>query len=299
MSAEPYFSICIPVFNGEAFIAHAIESVLKQTFDSWSLTVIDNQSTDGTWDLLQRDYSTHPKIRLLRNDSNIGIRANLNRCLEAARGQWLGILPADDTYVLHALETIHAQTSADQALILWMHSHFVQGEGIVPNVCVVSSDQRRYRAASLAETLYLKGNLFGELSSFFVRCSAFQKVGLKFIDGSQSVDTRFWIRVLLANPECSAVYWPDSLAHVLQHHQSGSNINRRAGIAFIELFDEAGDLACLGWKRRILLIQAARILKCWCKFGRILPPGSKSAPKKALKKIRTALIQAPGSPSHQ
>ncbi len=289
---EPYFSICIPVFNGEAFIERAIESIIQQTFDSWLLTVIDNQSTDGTWDLLHRQFSSHPKIRLLQNEKNLGMRGNLNRCLEEACGQWLGILPADDNYALHALETIYNQTRSAPGLILWTHSHFVHGEGIVPNLCLVYPHVRRFRAGDLAETLYLKGNLFGELSSYFVRCRAYRKEGIQFFDGTtQSVDTRFWIRVLLANRECFAIYWPDALAHVLQHLESESNVNKRTGLAYSDLFEACGDLASLGWKRRILLRQTARLLKCWFKFGRKLPRNSAAAPIEASKKLAAALFQ--------
>jgi glycosyltransferase involved in cell wall biosynthesis len=299
-SADPYFTICIPVFNGEEFIKRAIQSVLDQTFDSWSLTIIDNKSTDGTWDLLRSEFSSHPKIRLLQNASNLGLRGNLNRCLEEARGQWLGILPADDKYTSHALQTIYEQTSIDPNLILWMHSHFVQGEGITPNICVVFANRRRFPAPRLAETLYLRGNLFGELSSYFVRCSAFQKMSLQFLDGtSQSADSRFWIRLLSSNPEGFAIYWPDALTHVFQHSESGSSANRRTGLGYSDIFEEAGDLAFLGWKRQILLRQAGRLLKCWCKFGRMLPADAGGAPAKALKKLGNAFCRGPVSPFHR
>ena len=294
--AQPYFAICIPVYNGETFVERAVESVLGQTFDSWFLKIIEDGSTDGTWNLLQRRYAGHPKVRLLRNEKNLGQRGNLNRCLVEGRGQWFAFLPADDAYASHALQTIYEQTSADNDMILWAHAHFVRGEGVVPNACAVFSHLRRFRATEIAETLYLKGNIFGELSSYFVRCRAFEKDGIRFSDGFLSVDTRFWIRVLRANPEGFLVYWPDSLAHVWQHSESASSTCRRDHIAYVEIFDEAGDLALLGWKKRTLLFQAARLLKCWCKFGMKLPPGSRGAPIRALKSLYAVLSRPSAAP---
>lgn len=291
----PYFSICIPVFNGEEFIERAIQSVLDQNFESWSLTVIENCSTDGTWNLLQRRYSMHPRIRLLRNETNIGPRENLNRCLEECRGQWLGILPADDHYFPEALATIHKQTSDYPDAILWIHSHLVYGDGIVPNVCMVYPERRNFRAGDLAEKLYLKGNIFGEISNYFVLGQAFQKNGLRFFDGTQTVDSRFWIRVLLSNPEGRVIYWPGCLVQILQHPESQSNLNRHSGRSYSDLFEEAGDLASLGWNKQILMLQTARILKCWGKFGRYLPQNSRHTPTEALNKLRAAFFH----PTHR
>ena len=90
-------TIAIPVYNRETLVRAAVESALAQTADDLEILVIDNASTDGTWDALQtyRD----PRLRLVRNDSNIGLFGNLNRCLELARGETIRILCSDDRLV--------------------------------------------------------------------------------------------------------------------------------------------------------------------------------------------------------
>jgi glycosyltransferase involved in cell wall biosynthesis len=285
-----FFTICIPVYNGELFIRTAIESVIKQSFKDWQLVIIDNASTDRSYSVAQ-EY-TDPRISVFRNKSNIGIRGNLNTCLELCEGQWLGILPADDYYVSHALEVIHANLMTREKCILWAHAHFVFGKNVTPNIVPVYNYLTEFQSAGLRDLLYLKGNIFGELSSYFLRQSAFRDKNISFVDGSQSVDYRFYIRLLNAHPESTAIYWPDVLTHVMQHESSGSSINTRSGEAFTDIFEVIEQLANLPWSRRIHLFQALRILKAWMRFYKYLPSSQKiSLPLRAFKRSLTKAVQ--------
>jgi len=87
-------TVAIPVYNRRQFIERAISSALAQQVPDLEIVVIDNCSTDGTWELL-RDLSAS-NLRLLRNSSNIGLFGNLNRCLQEARGKYLRVLCSDD-----------------------------------------------------------------------------------------------------------------------------------------------------------------------------------------------------------
>lgn len=87
-------SVLIPVYNGIAFIAEAIESVLSQEFQDWELVVSDNGSNDGTRDYLRS--LTDARIRTFEQPSNIGIMGNLNFLLAQARAPVAKILGHDD-----------------------------------------------------------------------------------------------------------------------------------------------------------------------------------------------------------
>lgn len=86
-------TVAIPVFNRRRFIGRAIDSALTQNVPDLEILVIDNCSTDGTWEFLQ---SLPANVRLLRNPSNIGLFGNLNRCLSEARGDFVRVLCSDD-----------------------------------------------------------------------------------------------------------------------------------------------------------------------------------------------------------
>lgn len=89
-------SILIPVFNRKQFIAECIQSALDQTFTDFEVVVVDNASDDGTWEICQRFASRDPRVRVFRNDTNIGPVRNWRRCAEEAWGEFSKILFSDD-----------------------------------------------------------------------------------------------------------------------------------------------------------------------------------------------------------
>ncbi len=90
----PHLSVILPVYNGSAFLAEAIESVLNQTFRDFELLVIDDGSTDRTAEILAscRD----PRLRVLRNETRRKLAGALNRGLDEACGTIVARMDADD-----------------------------------------------------------------------------------------------------------------------------------------------------------------------------------------------------------
>src|SRR5690242_10061173 len=98
----PSVSICIPTYRGTAHLGAAIDSVLAQTYRDFELLIIDDNSPDDTAHLVAR-YDD-PRIRYLRNTSNLGPEGNWNRCLAEARGKYFKLLPHDDLLTPNCLE---------------------------------------------------------------------------------------------------------------------------------------------------------------------------------------------------
>ena len=98
----PRVSVIMAAYNAERFVAEAVRSVLAQTMRDWELIVVDDASTDGTWDVLQG--FTDARIVLLRNETNLGAAVTRNRALEQARGEYIAILDADDVAMPERLE---------------------------------------------------------------------------------------------------------------------------------------------------------------------------------------------------
>lgn len=89
-------SICLPVYNGERFIAAALESALNQTFADFELIVVDDASTDRSFEIMQGYADRDTRIRLFRNEHNAGLFQNYNRCLKEARGDYIKPFAQDD-----------------------------------------------------------------------------------------------------------------------------------------------------------------------------------------------------------
>jgi len=90
-------TIAIPVYNRQDFIRRAVDSALEQDVPDLEILVADNCSTDHTWDVLQ-SYADS-RLRLVRNERNVGLFGNFNRCLSLARGEYLRFLCSDDKLV--------------------------------------------------------------------------------------------------------------------------------------------------------------------------------------------------------
>jgi len=94
MMSTPLVSVLMPVYNGEPYLREAVESILNQTFTDFEFIIIDDGSTDSTWEILIEHND--PRIRLVRNKANIGLIRSLNKGLGLARGEYIARMDADD-----------------------------------------------------------------------------------------------------------------------------------------------------------------------------------------------------------
>ena len=92
----PQVSILIPVFNRKNYIAQCIQSALDQSFADHEIVVVDNASDDGTWEICQQFAALDPRVRVFRNEENIGPVRNWIRCAQEARGHYSKMLFSDD-----------------------------------------------------------------------------------------------------------------------------------------------------------------------------------------------------------
>ena len=95
MHKHPVISVIMPVYNAEPYLEEALESILAQTFGDFELILIDDGSTDGSVEILNRYAAVQERIRLIRRP-NTGLTKALNECLRLARGEFVARMDADD-----------------------------------------------------------------------------------------------------------------------------------------------------------------------------------------------------------
>ena len=100
----PRVSVLLPVWNGEAFLKPAVESILRQTFSSFELIVIDDGSADASAAIAEKFACGDNRVRVLRR-AHEGLSAALNAGLTAARGEYVARMDADDVSLPHRLQT--------------------------------------------------------------------------------------------------------------------------------------------------------------------------------------------------
>ena len=101
---RPLFSIAMPAYNAEQFIAETIASIQAQTIGDWELIVVDDASSDGTADVVQRIAEDDGRIRMIRCDRNGGAASARNRGIDAACGLYLWLPDSDDVFDADLLE---------------------------------------------------------------------------------------------------------------------------------------------------------------------------------------------------
>lgn len=125
----PLCTIAIPVYNRATLIHAALASALAQDMDDLEILVVDNASTDGTWEALQ--HYDDPRLRLVRNESNVGLFGNFNRCLELAQGDYLRFLCSDDRLSPDCLrEEINLMKRYPNAVMLSTQARSIDASGL-------------------------------------------------------------------------------------------------------------------------------------------------------------------------
>ncbi len=131
-STIPAISVGMPVYNGEAHVAMAIEAVLAQTDPDFELIISDNASTDGTADIVRHYADRDARITYLRQSVNVGAAANYNLLFHAARAPLFRWFNADDLMA----PTLHARCRAaldayPQAVLCWGRTQLIDDRGRV------------------------------------------------------------------------------------------------------------------------------------------------------------------------
>ena len=92
----PNISIFIPAYNAAPFLAAAIDSVRSQTYPGWELLILDDCSSDESYEIALSYASQYPNIRAFRNHSNLGMLANWNKGISLCSAPYFVKLDADD-----------------------------------------------------------------------------------------------------------------------------------------------------------------------------------------------------------
>lgn len=101
----PQVSVYVPAFNTEKFIVKSIQSVINQTYTDYEIVVVDDGSTDNTWNVLNKEFGNNPRVRLLQKE-NGGIGSASNYALQRCRGYLVIQLDSDDLLIPDALAAL-------------------------------------------------------------------------------------------------------------------------------------------------------------------------------------------------
>jgi glycosyltransferase involved in cell wall biosynthesis len=130
VSGTPRLSIGLPVYNGENFLAQALDSLLAQTFTDFELVISDNASTDSTAEICRQYADRDPRIRYIRQSRNLGGSPNQDFVFRIARGELFKWAAHDDLYGKELLERCIEVLDRDpEAVLCHAGMGYIDSEG--------------------------------------------------------------------------------------------------------------------------------------------------------------------------
>ena len=93
---NPKVTVLMSVYNGEKYLSEAVDSILAQTYRNFEFLIVDDGSSDGSSEILAVYAELDSRIRVVRNDENIGLTRSLNKGLSLASGEYIARMDADD-----------------------------------------------------------------------------------------------------------------------------------------------------------------------------------------------------------
>lgn len=176
-------SILTSVYNGERFIGETIESIQKQTFTDFEWLIFDNCSSDATVSVIESYSEKDPRIRLFKNEKNVGQIPNLNRGLSLAKGKYIARSDADDISYPERLQKQYdyMESHRDTVLIGTGMDQWRNGERIPAAVTSPFQSDKECRFGSLFFCVLPN-------SSFFIRKEALEKGKIRYRDYDYAED---------------------------------------------------------------------------------------------------------------
>lgn len=187
-NSSPLVSVLMPVYNHEAYLHFAVESVLGQTYSNLELIIIDDASRDGSWSVLQG--FSDKRLRLYRHDTNQGAHATLNEAVNLANGTIIAIINSDDVYYPERLQSAISLLITEPAVgAVVSHYDFLDESGNViqdaASLAVNFPDASRYLGEVIGKIseiemqtlLLLTRNYYVTTSNLVVRRDVIDQVG--------------------------------------------------------------------------------------------------------------------------
>jgi len=184
---QPNVSVVIPVFNGTNYLHEAIDSVLAQSYSNYEVIVVDDGSTDATWEVIQ---SYGSRVRGIRK-KNGGCASALNCAIRHAQGRYIAWLSHDDLFC--SREKLAKQVafleSEPTFSACYTDYHVIDGEGKV-----IASQEAPWFPREKAMRMLLRGNYING-STMLIDRRCFDRLGWFCEDLPYTLDYDMWLRM--------------------------------------------------------------------------------------------------------
>ena len=192
---EQLISVIIPAYNQARYLNSAIKSVLAQTYTFWECIVVDDGSTDNTYE--QVHQFKHPKIKYIYQN-NAGLSAARNTGMEASKGEFLSFLDSDDCFAPKKLELLlEKMNNCSELALVSGNAALIDENG--------NTIRRKFDSSVPVKTHEL---LFGNplhVGSILLRREWYLKIGLFDTSLRSYEDWDYWLRIAMAGGKMESI----------------------------------------------------------------------------------------------
>lgn len=216
MDPKPLVSIALCTFNGERFLKEQLDSIINQSYSNLELIIVDDYSTDKTFEILEEYAEKHSFIKIFQNDQNIGYIKNFEKAISLCNGALIALSDQDDIWQSNKIEK---QVNAiGDSLLIYHDSEFIdyQGNSLYKNM---SDIMRLYRGDQPEVFLF-----FNCISGHSV---LLKRELLDFLLPFPNTYFHDWWMGYIAANHGKIDYLNDRLVHYRQHENTDTNLLKR------------------------------------------------------------------------
>lgn len=196
-SGVPLVSVCMPVYRSEKFVLESIQSVLDQRFTDFELIVVDDASPDDTYRIANEIQD--PRLRVYRNQENLGPEGNWNKVLSLAKGRYIKLLPGDDTLypdcLMKQVAVLEDETNRDVTLV-YCARDIIDAQGRKVMRAKFAGEGRIEGNRMVRKTLRYGTNIIGEPGAVLFRRDMGSRAGPIDSTLGYVTDLDYWVRLL-------------------------------------------------------------------------------------------------------
>lgn len=153
-------SILIPVYNRASILPETLDSAISQTYSNIEIIIVDNHSTDDTWNIIQNYAKLDSRIKSFRNETNIGPVRNWRVCIEKASGEFGKILFSDDIIESTFIEKTLPYLEDKEVSFVFTGINTIKGVGAVNECEYISSTYWKQTSNKYPSKMFIYDALF-------------------------------------------------------------------------------------------------------------------------------------------
>ena len=236
---NPAVSVCVPTYQGEAYLRECLESVLAQSLRDLEVVIVDDDSNDDTFEIASEYARRDERFHVHRNPVRLGLVGNWNRALELSRGTWIKLLFQDDLVAPECFERLVDVCRERGRMFAFCRRHLLFDESVAEETrqsylgheAVLDEvyQAREELSPEQFSEAYVKHpgwNLVGEPTAALFHRSVLERFGTFDPGLVQLCDAEYWTRL---GSNVGVIQIPERLATFRVHRSSTTahNISQR------------------------------------------------------------------------